>query len=59
MTPLGELTVRWPGREDAEIEINDEFDEFDEFDETPLSPDPAAALNDDAHDENEPENDQS
>jgi len=26
MTPLGELTVRWTGGEDEEIEINDEFD---------------------------------
>ena len=26
MTPLGELTVRWTGSEDGEIEINDEFD---------------------------------
>jgi len=26
VTPLGELTVRWTGAEDGEIEINDEFD---------------------------------
>ena len=26
MTPLGELSIRWTGDEDAEIEINDEFD---------------------------------
>ncbi len=26
MTPLGELTVRWTGTEDDEIEIDDEFD---------------------------------
>ncbi|WP_297741952.1 segregation/condensation protein A [Nocardioides sp.] len=26
VTPLGELTVRWTGGDDAEIEINDEFD---------------------------------
>ncbi|MBO9521171.1 MAG: segregation/condensation protein A [Nocardioidaceae bacterium] len=26
MTPLGELTIRWTGGEDDEIEINDEFD---------------------------------
>jgi segregation and condensation protein A len=26
VTPLGELTIRWTGDEDAEIEINDEFD---------------------------------
>jgi segregation and condensation protein A len=39
MTPLGELTVRWTGGEDDEIEINDEFDG------TPLSPDPGTDLN--------------
>lgn len=38
MTPLGELTVRWTGGEDDEIEINDEFDG------APLSPDPATHL---------------
>ena len=26
MTPLGELSIRWTGSDDAEIEINDEFD---------------------------------
>ena len=26
VTPLGELTVRWTGGEDAEVEITDEFD---------------------------------
>jgi segregation and condensation protein A len=26
VTPLGELTVRWTGAEDGEVEINDEFD---------------------------------
>ena len=26
VTPLGELTVRWTGAEDGEIEIDDEFD---------------------------------
>ena len=26
VTPLGELTVRWTGADDAEIEITDEFD---------------------------------
>ncbi|MCW2756094.1 MAG: segregation/condensation protein [Marmoricola sp.] len=40
VTPLGELTVRWTGGEDEEIEINDEFDG------TPLSPDPGTALHD-------------
>ena len=26
MTPLGELSIRWTGAEDAEVEITDEFD---------------------------------
>ncbi len=26
MTPLGELSIRWTGSEDTEVEINDEFD---------------------------------
>jgi segregation and condensation protein A len=26
VSPLGELTIRWTGGEDDEIEINDEFD---------------------------------
>ena len=27
---LGELTVRWTGDDEGEIEVSDEFDEFDE-----------------------------
>ena len=27
---LGELTVRWTGADDGEIEVSDEFDELDE-----------------------------
>ena len=26
MTPLGELSIRWTGSEDGEVEITDEFD---------------------------------
>ena len=26
MTPMGELSIRWTGSDDTEIEINDEFD---------------------------------
>jgi segregation and condensation protein A len=26
VTPLGELTVRWTGGADAEVEVSDEFD---------------------------------
>jgi segregation and condensation protein A len=29
---LGELTVRWTGADDGEIEVSDEFDELDEPD---------------------------
>ena len=30
---LGELTVRWTGSDEGEIEVSDEFDESDEQDE--------------------------
>ncbi len=36
LTPLGELTVRWTGTDDGEVEIDDEFDR-------PPGDDPAAA----------------
>jgi segregation and condensation protein A len=36
VTPLGELTVRWTGAEDADVEITDEFDG------APPPPEPAA-----------------
>jgi segregation and condensation protein A len=35
MTPLGELTVRWTGADDEDIEITDEFDGSPEAVETP------------------------
>jgi len=38
VTPLGELTVRWTGAVDGEIEINDEFDGASP-EETPAGPD--------------------
>ena len=47
VTPLGELTVRWTGGDDAEIEITDEFDgaqpeaELDATDEVPQDDEPA------------------
>ena len=37
MTPLGELSIRWTGSEDAEVEITDEFDG------APPEPDPEPA----------------
>ena len=33
--PLGDLTVRWTGSDDGEIEVSDEFDEEDQADEPP------------------------
>jgi segregation and condensation protein A len=33
VTPMGELTVRWTGTDDGEVEIDDEFD-------VPPEPDP-------------------
>jgi segregation and condensation protein A len=45
MSPLGELTVRWTGGEDDEIEITDEFDG------TPLPIDEPASATDTASDE--------
>jgi segregation and condensation protein A len=30
---LGELTVRWTGRDEGDLDVGDEFDEFDEGDE--------------------------
>ncbi|MDX6357138.1 MAG: segregation and condensation protein [Nocardioidaceae bacterium] len=33
MTPLGELTIRWTGAEDGEVEITDEFDGEPEVEE--------------------------
>ncbi len=39
ITPLGELTVRWTGAEDGEIEIDDEFDGTPTDDEPAEAPD--------------------
>ncbi len=30
VTPLGELTIRWTGSDEGEIEVGDEFDEVAE-----------------------------
>jgi segregation and condensation protein A len=38
MTPLGELTIRWTGADDEDIEINDEFDGTPPIDEPPTAP---------------------
>ena len=38
VTPLGELTVRWTGGEDGEVEITDEFDGAPPEAETPDAP---------------------
>ncbi|MDZ5662320.1 segregation/condensation protein A [Nocardioides sp. S-58] len=48
VTPLGELTVRWTGDEDGDVEITDEFDGAPDADEdVPLPPAPAAGAADD------------
>jgi segregation and condensation protein A len=39
MTPLGELTVRWTGSEDGEVEITDEFDGEPSEETGPTDPD--------------------
>jgi segregation and condensation protein A len=49
VTPLGELTVRWTGAEDGEVDIHDEFDGAPPGDDDAPMP-PAAA--------DEPEEDQ-
>ena len=42
MTPLGELSIRWTGDEDTEVEINDEFDGAPPEEQLQDSADPAA-----------------
>jgi segregation and condensation protein A len=42
MTPLGELSIRWTGTDDAEIEINDEFDGAPPEADPDQGPDPGA-----------------
>jgi segregation and condensation protein A len=37
MTPLGELSIRWTGSDEAEIEINDEFDGMPPEADTPAN----------------------
>ena len=49
VTPLGELTVRWTGADDGEIEINDEFDG--------APPEAEQLPGDDGHDADEDGND--
>jgi segregation and condensation protein A len=51
MTPLGELSIRWTGTEDTEIEITDEFDGAPPVDEpgpTDLAESPDATPEEDA-----------
>jgi segregation and condensation protein A len=43
MTPLGELSIRWTGAEDVEIEITDEFDGAPPEPEPVPAPDPDGA----------------
>ncbi len=51
VTPLGELTVRWTGSEDGEVDIHDEFDGAPPADDDEGSDDTAADRGVDAADE--------
>ena len=37
-SPLAELTIRWTGSDDGEIEVSDEFDELDPQDDADMEP---------------------
>ena len=50
LTPLGELTIRWTGSEDTELNISDEFD-------VPPGTDPDAAPDDGPADDDPPDDD--
>jgi segregation and condensation protein A len=41
VTPLGELTIRWTGTDDGEIEVEDEYDDHAEPEPDPPQPEPA------------------
>jgi segregation and condensation protein A len=51
VSPLGELTVRWTGSDEGEVDVTDEFDEDDPVDvgeDVPLADDPGAEDAEDA-----------
>lgn len=50
VTPLGELTVRWTGSAEGEIDIEDEFDGDPDSADNAADADPAGAAVDDAQD---------
>jgi segregation and condensation protein A len=53
VTPLGELTIRWTGAEDGEVEITDEFDGTEPEVADVTSTDPTSDI--DTSDENDPQ----
>jgi segregation and condensation protein A len=55
MSPLGELTVRWIGSDDAEVIITDEFDGAPPEAAAEVVPDPATVEPGDRHDERKAE----
>jgi segregation and condensation protein A len=55
MSPLGELTVRWIGSDDAEVIITDEFDGAPPEAAAEVVPDPGTVEPGDQHDEREAE----
>jgi segregation and condensation protein A len=50
VSPLGELTVRWTGSQDAEVEVADEFDENPDENPGDLPPEHPPATDDDEED---------
>ena len=48
VAPLGDLTIRWTGSDDGEIDVRDEYDDYD--DEAAAEGDEAAAEGDEADD---------
>jgi segregation and condensation protein A len=51
VTPLGELTVRWTGAEDGDVEVTDEFDGAPPADDDATEPRAAAAAGEPQEDE--------
>ena len=59
VTPLGELTVRWTGSEEGEVEITDEFDGAAPDEDTPLPDTPDERPAPDEEPAAEPDDDES
>ena len=49
ITPLGDLTIRWTGTDDGEIEVTDEFDVEREVDRMAVPTEPPAPQIEEGH----------